>query len=434
VSDTVDIYDDRGKLLESNVDIMSLAPTRNAAIKKIILDTKRSVAVNLAGIQGALASGKMGGKGRQILGRGLNYDIVGNVDAIAANVKKLVQVDEGDDTNVRVLKGGKSLLIQAPSSRMAAGADFMAATTVGAAAVTQTLIDMFKTDLYDAPIVKSAVWGSYPQTMDLMGGQVQGILSIPQNNEGLGYSLRNIMANHVAAITNRGAMNAAALSSIYEQSGIFEMGGAVGMFERHQLLGLAYQGLNANNMVYDIVKENGKDGTIGTVIESIVGRAIENNVISVDKTAPSGYKFYKANDVPMWNAYAAAGTLASTLVNCGAGRAAQNVSSTLLYFNDILEKETGLPGCDYGKVQGTAVGFSFFSHSIYGGGGPGVFNGNHVVTRHSRGFAIPCVCAAVALDAGTQMFTIESTSGLIGDVFGSIGEFREPIKAVAGAL
>ncbi|AKB60055.1 coenzyme-B sulfoethylthiotransferase subunit beta [Methanosarcina mazei] len=434
MSDTVDIYDDRGKLLESNVDIMSLAPTRNAAIKKIILDTKRSVAVNLAGIQGALASGKMGGKGRQILGRGLNYDIVGNVDAIAANVKKLVQVDEGDDTNVRVLKGGKSLLIQAPSSRMAAGADFMAATTVGAAAVTQTLIDMFKTDLYDAPIVKSAVWGSYPQTMDLMGGQVQGILSIPQNNEGLGYSLRNIMANHVAAITNRGAMNAAALSSIYEQSGIFEMGGAVGMFERHQLLGLAYQGLNANNMVYDIVKENGKDGTIGTVIESIVGRAIENNVISVDKTAPSGYKFYKANDVPMWNAYAAAGTLASTLVNCGAGRAAQNVSSTLLYFNDILEKETGLPGCDYGKVQGTAVGFSFFSHSIYGGGGPGVFNGNHVVTRHSRGFAIPCVCAAVALDAGTQMFTIESTSGLIGDVFGSIGEFREPIKAVAGAL
>ncbi|AAM30940.1 coenzyme-B sulfoethylthiotransferase subunit beta [Methanosarcina mazei] len=434
MSDTVDIYDDRGKLLESNVDIMSLAPTRNAAIKKIILDTKRSVAVNLAGIQGALASGKMGGKGRQILGRGLNYDIVGNVDAIAANVKKLVQVDEGDDTNVRVLKGGKSLLIQAPSSRMAAGADFMAATTVGAAAVTQTLIDMFKTDLYDAPIVKSAVWGSYPQTMDLMGGQVQGILSIPQNNEGLGYSLRNIMANHVAAITNRGAMNAAALSSIYEQSGIFEMGGAVGMFERHQLLGLAYQGLNANNMVYDIVKENGKDGTIGTVIESIVGRAIENNVISVDKTAPSGYKFYKANDVPMWNAYAAAGTLASTLVNCGAGRAAQNVSSTLLYFNDIIEKETGLPGCDYGKVQGTAVGFSFFSHSIYGGGGPGVFNGNHVVTRHSRGFAIPCVCAAVALDAGTQMFTIESTSGLIGDVFGSIDEFRQPIKAVAGAL
>ncbi len=434
MSDTVDIYDDRGKLLESNVDIKNLAPTRNAAIKKIILDTKRSVAVNLAGIQGALASGKMGGKGRQILGRGLNYDLVGNVDAIAANVKDLIQVNEGDDANVKILKGGKSLLVQVPESRIVAGADYMSATTVGAAAVTQTVLDMFKTDMYDAPIVKSAIWGSYPQTMDLMGGNVAGILNIPQNNEGLGFSLRNIMANHVAAITNRGAINAAALSSIYEQSGIFEMGGAVGMFERHQLLGLACQGLNANNVVYDTVKANGKDGTVGTVLQSIVGRAVEDGVISVDKAAPSGYKFYKANDVPMWNAYAAAGTLAATLVNCGAGRAAQNVSSTLLYFNDMLEKETGLPGCDYGKVQGVAVGFSFFSHSIYGGGGPGVFNGNHVVTRHSRGFAIPCVCAAVALDAGTQMFTIESTSGLIGDVFGGIKEFREPIKAVAGAL
>ena len=434
MSDTVDIYDDRGKLLESNVDIMNIAPTRNAAIKKIIMDTKRSVAVNLAGIQGALASGKMGGKGRQILGRELNYDIVGNDDAIAANVKDLIKVNEGDDANVRVLKGGKSLLIQVPQSRILAGADYMSATTVGAAAVTQTIIDMFETDPFDAPIVKGAIWGSYPQTMDLMGGNVAGILNIPQNNEGLGFSLRNIMANHVAAITNRNAMNASALSSIYEQAGIFEMGGAVGIFERQQLLGLAYQGLNANNLLYDIVKENGKDGTIGTVIESVVRRAIEDGIISVDKTAPSGYNFYKANDVPMWNACAAVGTLAATMVNCGAGRAAQNVSSTLLYFNDILEKETGLPGCDYGKVQGVAVGFSFFSHSIYGGGGPGVFNGNHVVTRHSRGFAIPCVCAAVALDAGTQMFTIEATSGIIGDVFGSIGEFREPIKAVAGAL
>jgi methyl-coenzyme M reductase beta subunit len=434
VSDKVDIYDDRGKLLESKVDIMSLAPTRNKAIKKIILETKRSVAISIAGIQGALASGKMGGKGRHILGRGLNYDLVGNVDALAAKVKDLVKVDNGDDTNVKVLKGGKSLLVQVPESRMIAGADYMSATTVGAAAVTEAILDMFKTDMYDAPIVKGAVWGSYPQTMDLMGGNVASILSIPQNNEGLGFSLRNIMANHIAAITNRSAINSSALSSIYEQAGIFEMGGAVGMFERHQLLGLAYQGLNANNLLHDVVKENGKTGTIGTVVQSIVSKAIEDGIISVDKKAPSGYNFYKANDVPLWNAYAAAGTLAATLVNCGAARAAQGVSSTLLYFNDILEKETGLPGCDYGKVEGVAVGFSFFSHSIYGGGGPGVFNGNHVVTRHSRGFAIPCVCAAVALDAGTQMFTIESTSGLIGDVFGGIPEFREPIKAVAGAL
>ncbi len=434
MSDKIDIYSDRGKLLKSGVDLMDIAPTRNAAIGRIIADTKRSVAVNLAGIQKALATGKMGGKGRQILGRELDYDIVGNASAIESAVAGFAKVNDGDDTNVKLLSGGKQLLVQVPVSRAAAGADYVSASTVGAAAVTQAILDQFNTDMFDAPIVKAAVWGSYPQTMDMMGANVASILSIPQNNEGLGFSLRNIMANHIAAITKKSALNSAALSAIYEQSGQFEMGNAVGMFERHQLLGLAVQGLNANNLVYDMAKENGKTGTVGTVVASTVERAIEDGVISVDKTAPSGYKFYKANDVPLWNAYTAAGTLVATIVNCGAGRAAQNVSSTLLYYNDLIEKETGLTGCDYGKVQGVAVGFSFFSHSIYGGGGPGVFNGNHVVTRHSRGFGLPAISAAVSLDAGTQMFTVESTSGLVGDVFGSIKEFREPIDSVAATL
>ncbi|MBC7086080.1 MAG: coenzyme-B sulfoethylthiotransferase subunit beta [Methanomethylovorans sp.] len=433
MSDKIDIYDDRGKLLESGVDLLDIAPTRNAAIQKIVKDTKRTVAVNLAGIENALASGKMGGAGRRILGRELKFDIVANANAIQDSVEKLIRVNKDDDTNVKVLAGGKQLLVQVPSVRTAIGADYVSASTVGAAAVVQTIIDMYKVDMFDAPIVKGAVWGSYPQTMDMMGGNVASILSIPQNNEGLGYSLRNITTNHIAAITGKKAMNAAALASIFEQVSMYEMGNTIGLFERHQLLGLAYQGLNANNMVYDLVVKN-KTGTIGTVVQSTVERAIEDGVIAVDKKAPSGYNFYKANDVSKWNAYAAAGLLAATMVNCGAGRAAQNVSSTILYFNDILEKETGLPGCDMGRAQGTAVGFSFFSHSIYGGGGPGIFNGNHVVTRHSRGFAIPCVCAAVSLDAGTQMFSIEKTSALVGNVFGSIPQFREPIKAVAGAL
>ncbi|MDI3539582.1 MAG: methyl-coenzyme reductase beta subunit [Methanolobus sp.] len=434
MSDKIDIYDDRGKLLESGVDLMDIAPTRNAAIQNIIKDTKRTVAVNLAGIEKALESGKMGGLGRKILGRELKYDVVANASAIQDSVAGFVRAKEGDDTNVKVLAGGKQLLVQVPSVRALVGADYVSASTVTGAAVVQAIIDMYKTDMFDAPIVKSAVWGSYPQTMDMKGGNIASILSIPQNNEGLGYSLRNITTNHIAAITGKKAMNAAALSSIFEQVGMYEMGNAVGPFERHQLLGLAYQGLNAGNFVYEIVKENGKNGTIGTVVQSTVEKALEAGVISVDKTAPSGYKFYKANDVSMWNACAAVGQLAATMVNCGAGRAAQNVSSTILYFNDILEKETGLPGCDMGRAQGTAVGFSFFSHSIYGGGGPGIFNGNHVVTRHSRGFAIPCVCAAVSLDAGTQMFSVEKTSALVGSVFGSIPEFKEPIKAVAGAL
>jgi len=208
------------------------------------------------------------------------------------------------------------------------------------------------------------------------------------------------------------------------------MGDAVGPWERYQLLGFAYQGLNANNLLYSTVKENGKNGTIGSVVASIVGKAVEDKLIKVEKTLPSGYKVYTTDDIPKWNAYTAVATLAATMVDCGALRGCQAVSAVLLYTNDLLERETGLPGCDFGKVEGTAVGFSFFSHSIYGGGGPGTFNGNHVVTRHSKGFAIPCVSAACSLDAGTQTFGPDQTSGAL-TVFSEIPELREPLVAVA---
>ena len=97
----------------------------------------------------------------------------------------------------------------------------------------------------------------------------------------------------------------------------------------------------------------------------------------------------------------------------------------------MLEYETGLPGVDYGRTEGVGVGFSFFSHSIYGGGGPGTFHGNHVVTRHSKGYAIPCAAVAMCLDAGTQMFSVKRTSSLIGTVYGTIDYLREPLTSVA---
>jgi methyl-coenzyme M reductase beta subunit len=434
VSDKIDLYSDRGVLLKSDVDLSAVSPLKNAAMKKLINLTKRTVAVNLAGIENALKTGKVGGQGRQIKGRELKYDVVANANTLAASIKKLLQVEEGDDTNVQVLGGGKQLLVQIPQARVDVAAEFVVGMTAAAAATTEALIGQFKAGMFDAPMIHAAVWGQYPQTVPMSGGNVASVLNIPQNDEGLGFALRNIMANHIALITKKNAMNAAALSSILEQIGNFEMGNAMGIFERYQMLGLAYQGLNANNMVYDLVKANGKTGTIGTVVQSVVERAIADKVIKAGEKLPSGFVMYEAVDVPKWNAYCAAGTLAATMVNCGALRGAQAVSSTLLYFNDVMEKETALPGCDWGKVMGTAVGFSFFSHSIYGGGGPGVFNGNHVVTRHSRGFAIPCVCAAVALDAGTQMFTPEMTSGLVGAIYGEIKEFREPIVSVAEAV
>jgi len=426
--ETIDLYDDTGKLLKSGVPLEKISPVINPATRKIIDLTKRTVAVNLGGIQDGLKAGKVA-KGH-VLGRELDLDIVGNKDAVVSKIKEMVQVEEGDDTNIREFSGGKLILVEVPKVRLEAASTYDVAITTVAAATTFAIVDQFNVGPFDAAMVKAAVWGSYPHTMDLSGANVTSILSIPQNNEGLGYALRNIPVNHVVMMTNKNAMQGAALSSTFEQAGMFEMGNAVGPFERAQLLTYAYQGLNANNLVYDLVKANGATGTIGTVVQSLVERAIEDKVITPGKKG--GYfQFYDTKDPMLWNAYTAAGTMAATMVNCGAGRFAQAVSSTLLYFNDLVEHETGLPGCDYGRVMGTAVGFSFFSHSIYGGGGPGVFNGNHVVTRHAAGVAIPCVVAAMALDAGTQMFTPESTSKIYADTYGKVDVFNKPIQQIA---
>jgi methyl-coenzyme M reductase beta subunit len=429
--ETIDLYDDEGKLLKSNVALEKISPCVNKGAARIIDLTKRTVAINWAGIDDALKTGKVGGKGNQILGRSLKVDCVKDSDALSKAVKDMVSVTDGDDTKITKIGGGKMILVECPSSRLAAAATYDVASTVAAAAATQAIIDQYKVGMYDATMVKAAVWGVYPQTMGMDGGNIISVLAIPQNSEGLGYALRNIAANHVAMMTHRNAIQASALSSTFEQAGEFEMGMAVGPFERAQLLLYAYQGLNANNLLYSLVKENGKTGTIGTVVQSLVEKAIEDKVIKPGKKGKSGYVFYDTKDPMLWSAYAAAGTLAATMVNCGAMRGAQAVSSTLLYFNDLLEHETGLPGCDFGRVMGVAVGFSFFSHSIYGGGGPGGFSGNHVVTRHAAGVGIPCVVAACALDAGTQMYGPEQTSKAYQDTFGALDEFKKPIQTIA---
>jgi methyl-coenzyme M reductase beta subunit len=430
--ETIDLYDDQGKQIKAGVALDKISPLVNKGALEVIDLTKRTIAVNVAGIDNAIKTGSMG-KG-QILGRAIKADCVKDVDALSDAIAKMVSVEDGDDTKITKVGGGKMLLVEVPSARLKAAATYDAAATAVASAVTYAIIDKYKVGMYDGAYVKSAVWGAYPQTMDMQGGNVVSILSIPQNNEGLGYALRNIPANHVAMMTHRNAMQAAALSSTFEQAGEFEMGMAIGPFERAQLLLYAYQGLNANNMVYDLVKKNGKTGTIGTVVQSLVERAIEDKVIKAGKKGKSGYVFYDTKDPMLWNAYAAAGTLAATMVNCGAGRFAQAVSATLLYFNDLLEHETGLPGCDYGRVMGVAVGFSFFSHSIYGGGGPGMFNGNHVVTRHAAGVGLPCIVAACALDAGTQMFGPDVTSKIYQDTFGQLDAFKKPMQAIAKSV
>jgi methyl-coenzyme M reductase beta subunit len=427
-SETIDLYSDDGKLLKSNVTLDKISPLVNPATSKIIDLTKRTINVNLGGIEQALKIGKLG-KGK-IRGRELDLPIMENKDAIVARIKEMVQVEEGDDTNILEFNKGNLLLVEVPKKRLLNAATYDAAITAVAAATTYAIVDQFNIDAFNASTVKAACWGSYPQTMDMQGALVTSILSIPQKNEGIGFALRNVPVNHFVMMTGRNSLQGAALASTLETAGEFEMGEAIGAFERNQLLCYAYQGLNANNMVYDLVKKNGQTGTVGSVVQSLVERAIEDKVITPGKKG--GYfQFYDTKDPMLWNAYVAAGSLAATIVNCGAGRFAQAVSSTLLYFNDLIEHETGLPSTDFGRMMGTAVGFSFFSHSIYGGGGPGIFNGNHVVTRHANGVAIPCVVAAASLDAGTQMFAPEGTSKMMGETYGKIDVFKKPIDQIA---
>ena len=430
--DKVDLYDDRGSLVESNVPIEALSPLRNPAIKSIVSGVKRTVAVNLEGIENALKNATVGGPACKILGREMDLDITGSADSLAAALKDMIQVTEDDDTNVKLLSGGKRILVQVPTARLDSAAEYSVTTLSTATALVQAIINEFDVSMYDANMVKAAILGRYPQSVEFMGGNLATMLDIPQKLEGPGYALRNIMANHVAAATLKNSLQGTALSTILEQTAMFEMGDAIGAFERMHLLGLAYQGMNADNLVLGLVQDNAKEGTVGSVMNGTIAKATDDGVISVEKDL-NGFSVYDTNDLAKWNAYAAAGMTAATMVNIGAARAAQGVPSSILYFNDSLEFATGLPSVDFGRAEGVAVGFSFFSHSIYGGGGPGLFNGNHVVTRHSKGFCIPCVVAAMCLDAGTQLFSPESTSGLIKEVFSDVDEFREPLKYVVEA-
>jgi len=341
----------------------------------------------------------------------------------------MLRVEEGDDTSVKLMAGGKRMLTQTPTARILC--DYSAGLTNAMGALTHAIIDVCNVNMWDAPYVHAGVWGMYPQDPDPADGAVKMLVDVPIKNEGPGFALRNIPVNHLAATVRKRAMQGAALTMILEKAAQWEMGNAMGPFERGHLLDLAYEGLNANNMLHDLIKDNGKTGTIGDVVLSLVEKASADGVIKEKKKMASGFAVYDSDDMQMWNAYASAGMLAAVCVNCAAMRAGQAVPGNIMYYNVLLEKETGMQGVDGGMAQAASVSSSFFSHSIYGGGGPGVFYGNHIVTRHAKGQFIPCFCAAMCVDADTMYFIPARTSALYGEVLGSIPEFAEPMKAVA---
>jgi len=456
LTEKIDLYGDNGKVLESDIPLEAVTPVQNPAVRELASIFKRSVAVNLGGAQKALSTGhyaneyihfpdipnkdKLGIKSspggkyppKSVKVRTMDLPLVDDADDIAARLKERLQVNPDDGTEVRVMKKGNVLYVKISEQLANTGVEYTTALTTTAQAMTDLVMEKYDLDFHASPLVHCAFYGRYPQTYEFMGGNVISLLAASCANEGPGFAMRNIMANHIVAATRKRTLEAVALSSTLEAIGHVEMGDAIGRWRRWQALVHACQGLNANNLVYDLVKEAGH-GCTGDVVAATVGRALEDGIISVKKTLPSGYKFYTANDPSMWNAYVCAGLVAAVIVNQGAARAAQGVSSTLLYFNDLIEHETGLPHAGYGDGMGNGVSFSFFSHAIYGGGSPGIFSGNHIVTRHSKGFAIPVIAAAVSLDSGTAVYGPEATSGLVGDIFGEVDLIRRPMEAIASA-
>ncbi|MBL7117851.1 MAG: coenzyme-B sulfoethylthiotransferase subunit beta [Candidatus Syntrophoarchaeum sp.] len=427
----IDLYDDRGNVLAKGVPLDAISPLKNEAIRKICNLTIRTGAVDMAGLDKKLKTGAIAGKGMIIRGVGRNIEVLDNASEIAKEVEDMLRVEPGDDTKVELIAGGKRMLTQVPTKRILS--DYSVGLTAAMGALTHAIIDVCGVSMWDAPYVHAAVWGMYPQDPDPKDGAVKMLVDIPMKNEGPGFVLRNIPVNHLAATVRKRALQGAALTMILEEAAQFEMGNCMGPHERGHLLDLACEGLNANNMVHDLIKENGKTGTLGDVVYSLVERAKADGVIKAKKKMASGYTVYEAGDPQMWNAYASAGMLAAVCVNCASMRAGQPVPSNIMHYNVLLEHETGMPGVDWGMAQGTSVSSSFFSHSIYGGGGPGVFYGNHIVTRHSKGQFIPCFCAAMCIDADTMYFSPARTSALYGEVLGAIPEFAEPMKAVAEA-
>ncbi|MDF2956555.1 MAG: Methyl coenzyme M reductase [Candidatus Alkanophagales archaeon MCA70_species_1] len=439
--DRIDLHDERGERIAEDIPLDAISPLHNPAIKKICETFKRSVIVNLRRIEDSLRSGRMGGEmgvGEecQIPGIELDLPIVENAEKIAELVDRYVRVSDDDDTSVHVLGGGEILFVQVPTLRMYMASDWASATVNVGVATAHAIIELFNiTPFNGSNVIKSAIFGRYPQSITLRGAVTGLLRGWPPALDGVGLAFRTNMVNDIVAITNKNTLNGVALSAILETLAMFDSGDAIHpVYERYHLLRLAYQGLNANNLVYELVKENGKDGTIGTVILSLIRRAEEDGVIKVKETLPSGFKIYKTDDACLWNAYMAAGQLAAVIVNCGAMRAVQGAPATINAFNDIIKLATGLPDLDFGRVLGTSIGFAFYTHNIYGGAGPGAYAPAGPLLRHSRGFIAPCIVAGMCMDAGTQTFTPELTSGVymkIRDVLPP--EMKQPIKYVAEA-
>ncbi len=451
--DRIDLYSDNGDCIAENIPLETISPLVNPYIRKFLHFIKSTALVDLKTIETMAQAGRAGHITAlrrdevQMPWHARDWPIVQNAKLIAERVEEILKTHQfdgvPDDTMVRLFEGDQKLMIKLSTHRIDCACGRDPVFTLSGLAVGQAISELFditpETDPDGCAFLKNILYGRYPQTVTFQpGNPVAGFLNPPQQDEGIGTGFRTILINHLVALANKRTFDAVAFATILEQASQFEIGNALGWYERYCLLGMAYQGFNANNIVLDLVKEN-KSGTVGDVIRSLMRKSLEDGVIRPkgDKfpdVLPSGYKFYTSDDIPMWNAYSCAGLLAACIVNVGASRAAQCVSAVLGGFGDLLCFESGgLPDPDCGRVMGTGLGFCFYTHSIYGGAGPGAFPMDHVLVKHTSGFFTPCIAAAMCLDAGTQIFNPQMTSGGFFKIREELPLFENPIQQVAEA-
>ncbi|MHA1275976.1 MAG: coenzyme-B sulfoethylthiotransferase subunit beta [Candidatus Helarchaeota archaeon] len=450
--DKIEIYDDKGKVLGEDLPLETVSPLYNPYINKLLQFVKSTAFIDLAKLQRMLSKGQVGyttalRQDEVKTMHQLDIDLLGNAEAIADAMEKRLEVMNfngyENDILVKLFNDNQVLMVRMPTLRMAiaSGRDVIY-TNVGLN-MAQILSEMFDitpdTNPDGCGLIKTALFGRYPQmTTFNPGNPLFGFLRPPQTLEGVGRGYQAVMVNNIVALANRRTLDAVALATVFEQGAQFEMGNAAGWYERYNLLGMAYQGFNANNLVLDLVKEN-RAGTVGGVIKSLMAHALADGVIrQKGEKYPdilfSGYKLYTTDDPSLWNAYTCAGQLAAVIVNIGASRAAQGISAVLATFGDLLVFESGgLPDPDFGRIMGTGLGFAFYTHSIYGGAGPGAFQMDHVLVRHTSGFFTPAIAAGMCLDSGTQIFNPQTTSALYFKIREAFPIFQEPLRKIAEA-
>ncbi len=449
--DKIDVYNDLGKCLAEDLPIETLSPLNNPYIIRVLDFFKSTAFVNLRKIENMLRQGTFGytSASRQdemnMPWHGRDWDVLENASAIAERLDKIIRVTgngKKDNSYVQVLPGNDLLMVKMPKRRMLAASSRDPPYSITVVALGQVLSELFDVTPNSDPdgvnIIKNVLAGRYPQTMAFQpGNPIFSLLRPTTTQEGLGTGFKTVLINHLVALAEKRTYDAVVLTSILEQASQFEIGNALGWFERYNLLAFAYQGLNGDRLVMDLIQDN-KEGTVGDVVSSLIKTGLEDQVIKQGRGFPaklfSGYRMFTTKDYPLWNAYTCAGLLAATIVNVGASRAAQSVASVFSGFSDLCMFESGgLPDPDCGRVMGVGLGLSKYSHDEGGAGGIGLFSLDNNLIRHGSGFISPCLAAAMCLDSGTQLFRPETTSATFFRLREVVDLFKDPMNKIVSA-